>query len=109
MRYLYINYAFSNERFAEINAQFGTDFPTDIAYDAEDAQAGATDKSTRWIDFNNPKVSGKAAPVVGYYYQTVGEDGEAVYYNLQGVKVANPENGVFIKVQGNKSSKVYIK
>ncbi len=31
------------------------------------------------------------------------------YYNLQGVKVANPSNGVFIKVQGNKSTKVYIK
>ena len=31
------------------------------------------------------------------------------YYNLQGVKVANPSNGVFIKVQGNKSSKVYVK
>ena len=33
----------------------------------------------------------------------------AVYYNLQGVKVANPENGVFIKVQGNKASKVLVK
>ena len=28
------------------------------------------------------------------------------YYNLQGVKVANPENGVFIKVQGSKATKV---
>ena len=37
------------------------------------------------------------------------EAGEAVYYNLQGVKVANPENGVFIKVQGNKASKVLVK
>ncbi len=31
------------------------------------------------------------------------------YYNLQGVKVENPENGTFIKVQGKKSTKVYIK
>ena len=31
------------------------------------------------------------------------------YYNLQGVKVANPSNGIFIKVQGKKSTKVYIK
>ncbi len=31
------------------------------------------------------------------------------YYNLQGVKVVNPSNGVFIKVQGNKTEKVYIK
>ena len=33
-------------------------------------------------------------------------DGEAEYYNLQGVKVANPENGLFIKKAGNKASKV---
>ena len=33
----------------------------------------------------------------------------AVYYNLQGVKVANPENGVFIKVKGGKATKVLVK
>ena len=31
------------------------------------------------------------------------------YYNLQGVKVENPSNGIYIKVQGNKTTKVYIK
>lgn len=36
------------------------------------------------------------------------EEGEAVYYNLQGVKVSNPANGIFIKVVGGKSEKVYI-
>lgn len=36
-------------------------------------------------------------------------DGEAVYYNLQGVKVAEPENGLYIKVQGNKATKVLIR
>ena len=36
-------------------------------------------------------------------------DGEAVYYNLQGVKVANPENGLFIKKAGNKAEKVLVK
>lgn len=36
------------------------------------------------------------------------EEGEAVYYNLQGVKVSNPTNGIFIKVAGGKSEKVYI-
>ena len=36
-------------------------------------------------------------------------DAPAVYYNLQGVQVENPSNGVYIKVQGKKSSKVYIK
>lgn len=30
----------------------------------------------------------------------------AVYFNLQGVRVANPEKGMFIKVQGDKATKV---
>lgn len=35
---------------------------------------------------------------------------EVVYFNLQGVKVANPEQGrIYIKVQGNKASKVLVK
>lgn len=34
------------------------------------------------------------------------EAAEAVYYNLQGVRVANPENGIFIKVAGKKVEKV---
>ena len=29
-----------------------------------------------------------------------------VYYNLHGVRVANPENGLYIEVKGNKSRKV---
>lgn len=37
------------------------------------------------------------------------ENGEAVYYNLQGVRVENPENGMFIRVQNGKSTKVAIK
>ncbi len=36
-------------------------------------------------------------------------NGPAVYYNLQGVRVANPENGLYIRVQGKKVSKVYVK
>ena len=31
------------------------------------------------------------------------------YYNFQGIKVANPSNGVFIKVQGNKATKIIVK
>ncbi len=34
---------------------------------------------------------------------------EAVYYNLQGVRVANPENGMYIRVAGKTASKVYIR
>lgn len=31
------------------------------------------------------------------------------YYNLQGIKIANPSNGIFIKVQGDKAEKIYLK
>ncbi len=36
------------------------------------------------------------------------DDAEAVYYNLSGAKVANPENGVFIKVADGKAEKVVL-
>ncbi|MDE6072560.1 MAG: hypothetical protein K2G53_08430 [Muribaculaceae bacterium] len=37
------------------------------------------------------------------------ENGEAVYYNLQGVKVSGNEPGLYIRRQGNKTEKVIIK
>ncbi len=33
-------------------------------------------------------------------------EGEAEFFNLQGIRVANPENGVYIMRQGNKTSKI---
>ena len=36
------------------------------------------------------------------------ENAPVEYYNLQGVKVANPEKGLFIKKQGNKATKVVL-
>lgn len=35
-----------------------------------------------------------------------GDEADAVYYNLQGVRVDNPENGLYIRVRGNKVEKV---
>ena len=55
-----------------------------------------------------------------YLYQRVGDiptgiedtmvddNAPVEYYNLQGVKVANPENGIFIKKQGAKATKVVL-
>lgn len=37
---------------------------------------------------------------------TVSDNSEAVYFNLQGVRVANPEHGLYIMVKDGKSSKV---
>ncbi len=36
------------------------------------------------------------------------EDAPIEYYNFQGIKVENPQTGVFIKVQGNKAVKIVI-
>lgn len=43
--------------------------------------------------------------------ETDGGDGDdnAVYYNLQGVRVVNPTTGVYIRVEGNTATKVYVK
>lgn len=35
-------------------------------------------------------------------------DAPAVYYNLQGIRVDNPSNGVFIRVDGSKTTKVIL-
>ncbi len=37
------------------------------------------------------------------------ENAPVEYYNLQGVKVADPSNGIFIRRQGNKTSKISFK
>ena len=36
----------------------------------------------------------------------INESGEAVYYNLQGQRVANPERGIYIRFQNGKASKM---
>lgn len=53
----------------------------------------------------------KAAPVDGAVNVIVDEDVDApvVYYNLQGVRVADPSNGLYIRVQGKKVTKVLVK
>ncbi|MDE6297403.1 MAG: hypothetical protein K2L89_06100, partial [Muribaculaceae bacterium] len=37
------------------------------------------------------------------------DNAEAVYFNLQGVQIEKPENGLFIEVRGNKAAKVMVK
>ena len=39
----------------------------------------------------------------------VDENAPVEYFNLQGVRVENPENGLFIRRQGGKVSKVIIR
>ena len=41
--------------------------------------------------------------------EIVNDNIDVEYYNLQGVKVVNPSNGLYIKKEGNKVTKIYIK
>ena len=74
--------------------------------------------STDYTDWQNP-VTEKAVYIWGQAVtitkvtsaiENVAVDANAPveYYNLQGVKVANPENGIFIKKQGAKAIKVVL-
>ena len=59
-----------------------------------------------WWDFNNiieKEMSGVEETLIDRC-----EDEHAVYYNLQGVRVENPSNGLYIKKQGNKVTKVVL-
>lgn len=55
---------------------------------------------------DNVEVSVPDSPTTSIGSALDEEDAPAIYYNLQGMPVANPENGVYIKVQGKKRAKV---
>lgn len=56
------------------------------------------------VTFNGQKKSTGVADI------TIGEEDAPVeYYNLQGIRVNNPESGVYIRRQGNTVSKVLVK
>lgn len=79
-----------------------------VAYAAEDGSFTMTNAGR--TDIGKVKVKYE----VGAGVEEIGvssddSDAEAVYYNLQGVRVANPSNGIFIKVKGSKSAKVLVK
>lgn len=61
--------------------------------------------------FNNVKVYYEDAPGVttGIEGIVVDENAPVEYFNLQGVRVANPENGLYIRRQGNQATKVLVK
>lgn len=60
-------------------------------------------------DGDNSKLQIGEATVTGIESVVADADAEVEYYNLQGVRVINPENGLYIRRQGNTTTKVYIK
>lgn len=65
----------------------------------------AYSSATFWENFMN--ISGKDI-VSGTEVNIFNENLPVEYYNLNGVKVVNPKNGIFIKKQGNKTTKVVL-
>ncbi len=78
-----------------------------IAYDAEPVKVSFILNVT---DLTNVTLACFEGDIVGVEAFSVdAQNILPVYFNLMGVRVNNPENGVFVKVCGDKVSKVYVK
>lgn len=78
---------------------------TAVAYALNDADGVVLNASSASLDkdFDFSGVEDIAAP------DNTQTDGPVEYYTLQGIRIANPAQGVFIRRQGNKSSKIILK
>ena len=73
-----------------------------IAIDEEWSGSVVLNLDTYEITFSNEKYE----PAQGGVANMAVENGEAVYFNLQGVRVNAPENGIYIVVKDGKAMKV---
>ncbi len=88
-----------------------------VATEATKAELIATVQS--WDAFNENKVfkgypalnwqDAEVAGIIDIAIDEAEANGPAVYYNLQGVQVTNPENGIYIVRRGNKVTKEVIR
>lgn len=76
LRQVYVSYPFAMDKFAEMNTKYNLQFPTDIDMTSEDEGAG--EKSDKW--YTTTQASDKA--IVGYYYTTIQENGNAVVHEI---------------------------
>lgn len=62
-----------------------------------------------WMDIDMVQIWSPDDPAAGVNDVIVSDANAPVeYYNLQGVRVANPQNGIFIRKEGNKALKVVL-
>ncbi|MDO4320641.1 MAG: choice-of-anchor J domain-containing protein [Bacteroidales bacterium] len=85
----------SLEKFAGKKIQFGFRYTS-------------TESDCATWEVKNVKVTGDKKSD-GIADVNVDENAPVEFYNLQGVRVAEPENGIYIRRQGNSVSKVYVK
>lgn len=71
------------------------------------ATAGLYDITVSFEEETPVMIITKSIPEAVETLETV--EGEAVYFNLQGAKVANPENGIYIRVANGKATKVMVR
>ncbi len=76
---VYINYPFTNQQFADVNAKYGINFPTDIKV-SDDPQEAVSDKSDRWYETTEADDS----KIIGWYYKYVDDNGNTVIYEVTG-------------------------
>lgn len=61
------------------------------------------------ITYKPARVGKGSSAVENIFTESADADAPVEYFNIQGMRVANPANGVYIKKQGNKVSKVHIR
>lgn len=101
--------AVNASRFAPVAGEVAFNLDEKVEFGKGEAAFKVAAEGTYYVnvDFDNLTawVSSEAAGVEEIGTETVAP----VYYNLQGVEVANPQNGLYIVKQGNKVSKQLIK
>ena len=80
--------------------------PTDIPVYVPAGSINDYKAAAEWKSFTNYQPLGNTSAI-----ETIeaADNTEAVYYNLNGVRVDNPTSGLYIKRQGNKAVKVRVK
>ncbi len=104
-----IDFGFNNGNTSakQVSTTTGTYTQADYAWEGEASEIEFTINGT--VQIKTLTVTAKSN-VGGVEDVTISEENAPVeYFNLQGVKVANPENGLYIVRQGCKVSKVIIK
>lgn len=96
--------------FAGIDGDGNIDYTKIIADGTGDRKWQISETGNYAVDINlldgSIAITKKPADGVGDIFDD--NDRTPVYYNLQGIPVANPSNGIFIKKTGNKVSKVIL-
>lgn len=95
----------------EDNVVIGTDAATPVTMGGKDLVTNLSGEQTLTFNISTMLMTFGDPSLVNIGDNAVGEieaayEGEAVYFNLQGIRVANPDRGIYIVKQGNKISKV---